>query len=586
MAAGAAGGAALGSVAPGIGTVLGAGMGAGAVALAEPVSQLVSMAGEYLTKFDIPTVTEAFNDLLTRLGVAEPRTEAERIVQAAASGVGGAAGMVKAGEAALAGAAAPALKGLPAFAEGAAQQVAGGATGGAAAQLAAESGAGAVGQLAAGIGGGALGAGAAGLRASKAGPVPSAIAAGERAGIPVMTSDIRQPKSGLAKLGQVAGESIPFAGTGGVRAAQQESRIQAVKNILSEYGATNAQDIPEKIFNDLTGKRQEALNLYATMKNEVIDRLDQLKPNAPVPVGRAKAELDRQISSLRSLKTEGANSAIGVFEDFKQAIDGQGLRNIEELRKNLGEAFKAPELTSSRTLAEKGIARVYGALREDMGDFIRSNGERRDVTKWGVANKRLSVLASEVDDSALKSILDKGEKVPEAVDRMLLSSKPSEVAQLYKNLTPQGRSNARVAILAKAAEKAGEEVSPEKFVNELKRLSPSVNVFFQGDELQRVKGLIQAINVTRRAGQAVASPATGARVVPFAAGSLLTSWLGGPVAAGASAGGIGLAARAYESKTVRDMLLRMPKVKGTPEEAALAKRIISALTVQTEEPSK
>lgn len=576
VASGAAGGAAVGSVVPGLGTLAGATLGAGSVALTQLIGDPVIAATNALTNWDIPTVTEAFSDLMTRLGIAEPDTTAERIVQAAASGMGSAGGMIKAGESAAMGAA-PIMSGLPAFAEQPTQQIVGAATGGISAQTAEEMGAGTVGQLAAGIAGGTVGAGVSGLKAT--GKPPPVIAAAEREGVPVMTSDVIPPKSGMAKLAQVAGESIPFAGTGGARAAQQESRVQAIRNIVAEYGADNAADLPEKVFSDLAGKRGDALKKYATMKNEVIDRLSSQQTGA-VPVPKALAEIDAQIARLNALRTDDAKKAADIFQDYRNGIVNQDLRNVEELRKQLGEAFKPTDLTAARSLSEKGIAKVYGALREDMGDFITANGERRDFNKWMVANKRIAELASEIDESALKTILQKGEKVPEAVDRMLLSSKPSEVRQLYRSLSPEGRGNARAAIIAKAASKAiddsAETVSPEKFVNELKRISPSVDVFFQGDELARVKGLIKAINITRRAGQSVSSPATGARILPFAAGSLLTSWLGGPVAATVTAGTIGGAARIYESKAMRDLLFKMSKVKGTAEESAIAKRIVAA----------
>jgi hypothetical protein len=81
VAGGAALGAMLGAPVGGVGAIPGAIAGAGAGALAttigDPiVSTINSMLG---TKYTLPT--QAMEDLLTRIGVAQPKTEAERIVQ-------------------------------------------------------------------------------------------------------------------------------------------------------------------------------------------------------------------------------------------------------------------------------------------------------------------------------------------------------------------------------------------------------------------------------------------------------------------------------------------------------------------------
>ena len=106
------------------------------------------------TTYTLPT--DALQDLLTRVGVAEPRTAAERIVQTTAAGAGTAGGTVAIGKT-LQAAAGPITQGvgqLMAAAPG--LQVASGASAGAAGQIAKESGAGPLGQIAASIGGGLL----------------------------------------------------------------------------------------------------------------------------------------------------------------------------------------------------------------------------------------------------------------------------------------------------------------------------------------------------------------------------------------------------------------------------------------------
>jgi hypothetical protein len=178
-AAGAALGAAIGAPFAGVGAIPGAVAGAGAATLAGLVADPIvgSINSMFGTTYTLPT--DALQDLLTRVGVAEPRTAAERIVQTTAAGAGTAGGMAAAGkgiataaDAALdvgrimasrqglpfvAGEALPAVSGVgKMLATAPGLQVASGASAGGAGQIAKESGAGPLGQIAATLGGAML----------------------------------------------------------------------------------------------------------------------------------------------------------------------------------------------------------------------------------------------------------------------------------------------------------------------------------------------------------------------------------------------------------------------------------------------
>ena len=153
-AAGAMLGAAMGAPFAGIGAIPGAIAGAGAATLAGLVADPVvgSINSLFGTKYTLPT--DALEDLLTRVGVAQPRTAAERIMQTTAAGASGGAGGVALGKAVESAAAGPVAREVgrmmattPGF------QTLTGATGGAAGAIAKEAGAGPVGQIAATIGG-------------------------------------------------------------------------------------------------------------------------------------------------------------------------------------------------------------------------------------------------------------------------------------------------------------------------------------------------------------------------------------------------------------------------------------------------
>lgn len=590
IAAGAGLGAVLGAPIGGIGMVPGAVAGAGAGAIAEIagdpiVSTINSLMG---TNYTLPT--QAMENLLTRIGVAEPKTEAERIVQATASGAAGAGGVASLGHALrAAGAASPVISGVGSqLAAQPLAQIAGGAGSGLAGQSAAESGAGPVGQVAASLAGGIAGAKLGGLTI-KPTQLPSDLAEAKKLGVRLMTSDVIPPRTFASKWIQSVGERIPLAGTGGIRQEQQVQRIEAVRNVLRDFGADDAAKASDNVMADLASKRIADLTKYSNSKSEVINRLSS---SGEVPMARTVQAIDDQIAKLNSLKTQEVTPVISRLEDWKASIQGQNLSNIETLRKQIGESFKSPELASIRGIGEKSLSSIYGPLKQDMEEFIKLNGNRRDVTQWKVADKRLANLAGELEMGTLKSVLKRGDATPEIINNMLFSKKPSEVRQLYSSLTPEGRANARSAILAKAAEKAQTEVaegvviSPDKFANEVKRMGNSVGVFFTGDDVSQINGLMRVLNITKRAAEASAAPPTGVQQsIPIGAAALASYFGGGLegfLGAIGTAGGIGGMARIYESAPVRNALIKVSQtIQNSPEEAAAIKRLI-AVTNQNE----
>ena len=587
-AAGAALGAAIGAPLAGVGAIPGALAGAGAATLAGMVGDpIVSAVNSLLgTKYTLPT--QAMEDLLTRIGVAQPKTEAERIVQATTAGAVGAGGTAALGRAvqAAAGQAAPVAAGVGgALAAQPMTQVAGGAGAGLAGQVAQEMGAGPAGQLAAGLVGGVAGATAAAPRRAATPGMARGVEEATSRGIPVMTSDVMPPETFMSKAAQRIGERIPLVGTGPARAAQQRARIEATRNLLREFGAEDAAGVSDDVMRDLSSKRADDLTKYTTLKSEVINRLDAA---GPVPTPAATQAIDAQIAQLQSLKSEQYKPIISVLDDWKTSLQGQGLANIEKLRKQVGEAFAAPDMASIRSTGEKALSEIYGPLKQDMEAFITATGQRRDVTKWKLADKRLSELAGELKSDTLKSVLRSGNVTPEVVDRLLFSKKPSEIRQLYSSLTPAGQANARTAILSRAAEKSYYEIedgtrmfSPEKFNAEIKRLKPQVGVFFRGDDLAQVEGLSRALSLTRRAGEAGVATATGQEAVPFVAGGVLADMMGTAGATIATAGGLGALARIYESAPVRNLMMKLGRTApGSAEEAALSKRLISVMQTQ------
>jgi len=383
-------------------------------------------------------------------------------------------------------------------------------------------------------------------------------AAAERVGIPVLRSDIRPPQTAIGKIAQRVGEGIPIAGTGGMRAKQFVARADAVKDFVQTYvgdALLSAADTVAESVRRVHGKTVEKLT---AQKNEVIKGAS----TGVVPVPRAVAAIDAQISKLKAAKNEGFAPIITELENFKKSITDQALPEIDMNRAYIGKVFKGLDADKIRDAGEKALSAIYGPLKADMADFIRAVGGDGAVAKWNAANEGLSKLATDVEKTALRDVLRKGETTPEVVKKMLFSQKPSDLKLLYRSLDEDGRKAARTAIVQEAVAKSGgaEGLSVDRFKNTMERLGNQFSEFFKGEDGEAAKGLVRALKLTEQAARAGAAPLTGAQNLPTMLMLMISSFTGGSVA-GTSAvlGTIGGLARIYEAAGVKAALRRLSK---------------------------
>ena len=413
-------------------------------------------------------------------------------------------------------------------------------------------------------------------RQQRAAQAAETVQAGERAGVRVMTSDVLPPNNAGTRNIQTIGERIPIAGTAAPRAAQAAERVRAITNVVDEFApaGVSSETVIGNVSQSLLRQRQADLTRYSTLKREVIDGLSE--GGTPVPVPSVVAQLDREITRLRENPTPGNTEAAAILERYRGVVENKTLAQLDDTRAEIGVAFSDAGLSqATKDAGSRALRSVYGPLRQDMRNFIAANGDRRDVTRWEVANRRLAEGAGELQVSALSNALRRGDQTPETVSNLLFSQKPSDVRLLYRNLDETGRANARAAVILRAAEKAttGGNISATRFGNEINKLSSQVGIVFSGADRATVQGLSRVLDATKRADQANVSPPTGIQNMPFIGGAVLTDVLGGAGAAVGSAAGIGLTARAWESAAMRNLLTAIGKTpKGTAAERALIDR--------------
>jgi hypothetical protein len=550
------------------------------------VTNPVTAMLEQATGRDLQTVPELASRGADAMGLPKPRGAMENVVGAASRGVAGAVPFIGAG-AAMSGAASPVTQAVGrGMAAQPAAQLASGAGGSGAAEVVNQEGGGQAAQLAAslvgGVAGSALANRATTLAQAPRSVQPQIVQDARQANIPLMTTDVVPPRTFIGKFAQGAGEKIPYAGTAGLRSTQQAARVDAVKKLASDLGGDLDKLPDQAIAQSLRTGRAAEVSKYVDLKQSVFDKLDNA---GAMPAANVSKHVDDEIQRLQALGTRDFDPLVSKLDDFKQAIQGKTINQVELLRKQLGEKLQSDEFTSIAGESQKVMRSTYGALKSDIESFIKTSASDRDVTKWKVADKRLTSLIGELDSTAFKRALDKGDVTPEVVRSLLFSKNRSDVQRLYKTLTPDGRAAARTAIMQESIEKAGglEQISPQKFATQLEKRSNQLGIFFTKDQKAQADGLIRVVKATQRASEAGAAPMTGYQAVPVVGAAFLTDLLGGAGAGLASGAGIGLFARAYESAPVRNLLTRMASVKpNSAEEGAIVRRIVPMLQEMTQ----
>lgn len=373
----------------------------------------------------------------------------------------------------------------------------------------------------------------------------AAIEFAEQNDVPLLTNDVRPAGTFTGRSAQALGEKIPLTGTGKLRRDQQAARTQLVDDFADRY----APPAPEEIVQSLQ-------RTNSRVKNAAGQRLERINKDmaavGTLQAAKALASIDQEIAKLGRLGGVADGQTINKLQAYRdELVNGADFEQLRNLRTQFRQDVKGDRVVWPNQ-SQASVNRVYAALTGDIDDAVKTNLGDKVVGRYRQANAAYANEAQLINNTRLKTILQKGELTPEVANSLLFSAKPSEVRQLYSALDQRGRNAARAAVIGKAYEKAGG--SPDRFLGELNRLSKQTGILFKGQERQYVDGLKKYLSQTQRAARAGAVTPTGQELMQIAVPAGL--FMGG--VKGAAAGlSYGALARAYESKPVRNALLRL-----------------------------
>ncbi|HBT3381383.1 TPA: injection protein [Klebsiella aerogenes] len=377
--------------------------------------------------------------------------------------------------------------------------------------------------------------------------------------LPLMTTDILKPQSEMTNIGKQSralAERIPYAGTGGLRSAQQSARENLVKTFSDNVGGIS----DAQLYNSATKGQRQFINAAGKRYDRIINAMG----DTPVDITNTVKAIDDQIARLTRPGASQDRSAVSVLQQFKDDITSgpNNLQLARENRTNLRKRFMAAPDEVDRDILQKASESVYKAYTSDMKKAVSKNLGPQEAESMARVDRSWAKFNDMMGNTRVQKAIQNGKTTPEDVTKLIFSQSPAERSQLYRLLDDSGRQNARGAIVQRALDKATDasgNVSVEKFINEMHRNRKQAATFFRGEHGKYLDGVMKYLDSTRQAATAAASPLTGQMFAgPAALVTALTSSISPPVAKVAAVGtAIGLGGRAYESRAMRNALLKL-----------------------------
>ncbi|EJY1315521.1 DNA transfer domain protein [Salmonella enterica subsp. enterica serovar Kentucky] len=336
-----------------------------------------------------------------------------------------------------------------------------------------------------------------------------------------------------------------------MRANQQEARSQLVDEFASRFGEYDPSIVVGSLKAKTSGIKRAAGNRLEQVQNAMA--------GVNIQPSKAIQQIDTEIASLQKLGKVADNDTISKLQAYRDELTrnagangpmAMDLQQLSGLRSQFRQDVKG-ERTVLPNRSDAAIQRVYKAMTDDINGAIGQNLGNDTLRKYQQANAVYADEAAKLKNTRLKNVLMKGDLTPEVVNNMLFSKNKSEIKTLYNSVGRVGRAQMRNGIIGKAMEKSGG--SPDQFLRQLNILQNQTGITFKGQDAAYLKGLKNYLQSTQQAAKAAVTTPTGQQTIPFIIGYGTAM---NPATTGAAVS-YGLLARAYESESFRNAMLRM-----------------------------
>ena len=408
-----------------------------------------------------------------------------------------------------------------------------------------------------------------GITAAKGEIAPEArklINTAEGMGVTPMTSDIARPVNEMSALGKglVQGGEGAILGTGSKRAEQYATRSKLVSNYFDRFGEYNPDDIVQSLTSTLKGRKDAA----GAVINDVTNKMG----NAAVDTTNTMSALDTAIARQERLGSSANQNLLSSLKSLRDELSNPStdLDVTFDLLRQHRTAFRANVQGDSMVFPDQAKAAtnmVENSMTRDLRNAVGKTLGPSDAAAYLKANSDYANVYNKVLNKNIANKLNKAssEATPELINSVVYSRKPTDVKRIWSALDDKGKDAMRAAYISRISERAGD--SPAKFLTEVNKLKSQsggeiYNTIFSGRHMKELDALHDVLRQTSRSDSANVVTQTGQALAnPLRIGAGVST-LGTSLAGEA---GYGLATRLYESKPVRNILLRLANTKvGTP----------------------
>lgn len=401
-----------------------------------------------------------------------------------------------------------------------------------------------------------------GVTAVKGNMTPEAkriIDTAEGMGVTPMTTDMIKPGNAFTR-GLVQGGEGAILGTGPKRAEQYAARSKLVSNYLDQVGEYNPDDIVRSLTSTLKGRKDAA--------GAVIEDVTTKMGTAPVETTNSVNAIDTSIARLERLGTSADQGLLSTLKNLKDEISNPGLdfdllrQHRTAFRSNVqGDAMVFPNQAKAITNM------VENAMSRDLRNSVGKTLGPQDAAAYLKANSDYANVYNKVLNKRIANTLNRAsnEATPELINSIVYSRNASDIKRIWSALDAKGKDAMRAAYISKMADAAGD--SPAKFMTQVGKLKKQAggevyNTVFSGQHMKELDALEDVLRVTSRSDSANVVTQTGQALAnPMRIGTGMATM--GKSLAGEA--GYGLMMRVYESRPMRNALLRLAGTKsGTP----------------------
>jgi len=392
------------------------------------------------------------------------------------------------------------------------------------------------------------------------------IAEGAKRNVPVTTSDVFPPTSGMGKFARSLGEKLGPLGVGPTRVRQQAARKQIAQDLADEFDVSIDSDFAGTMIKSLNKKTAKRMETAHMIRNKAVEELDKF---GDVPNNSAKVQIQNEIATQLKKKDKADTTLIKSLEEFDASMAGD-FSQLKVIRTEIIDDIKQLQRGEGGSGKDRravvALERVKSAIDDDMASFGAANNPKA-IDAWKEQSAVMAEELTRTKGTELKRLLLSGEVTPEIVVPILKRGRTSELERLHKSLGNKGRDAAKAAIIHNLMDKAGYfkgDLNPNRLSTALNETNAikAINVFFKGKAFDEIDGLNRLLSATRQAQDSQALVRTGEQVITGGvAGGGIAGLMTSPLLTATAGSALLTLGKGYESSAFRNLLVSLGKSK-------------------------